>query len=268
MVELNQRITWYPERVKDGQFGKWLTGRPRLVDLPESGYPDSGSKKSRPGLPAHRVTAASTSWSATRPANCTGPIDELTRPSDPTGRSTMRRIPDMLDVWIRFGIPPCPGATVENLDWFQGHYPGDSSSVHRAKTRGWFTHCMRARRSALLAGIQNLCGAWDCPWFRWPEDEQVALRNYQTCGVFDRDGSDAMQWFSGIARRQPDRTEQGIRDGVHDKSCCHVEHLQLPAAPKVGTPGASIRYVLDHACLAQLAVLRDDLSRFTIFRCL
>ena len=26
MVELNQQITWYPEHVKDGQFGKWLQG--------------------------------------------------------------------------------------------------------------------------------------------------------------------------------------------------------------------------------------------------
>jgi len=26
MVELNQQITWYPEHVKDGQFGKWLLG--------------------------------------------------------------------------------------------------------------------------------------------------------------------------------------------------------------------------------------------------
>jgi isoleucyl-tRNA synthetase len=24
MVELNQEITWVPEHVKDGQFGKWL----------------------------------------------------------------------------------------------------------------------------------------------------------------------------------------------------------------------------------------------------
>ena len=24
--KLNQQITWYPEHVKDGQFGKWLSG--------------------------------------------------------------------------------------------------------------------------------------------------------------------------------------------------------------------------------------------------
>ena len=36
MGELNGQITWVPEHVKDGQFGKWLAERPRLVDQPES----------------------------------------------------------------------------------------------------------------------------------------------------------------------------------------------------------------------------------------
>jgi isoleucyl-tRNA synthetase len=26
MVELNQQINWVPENVKDGQFGKWVSG--------------------------------------------------------------------------------------------------------------------------------------------------------------------------------------------------------------------------------------------------
>jgi isoleucyl-tRNA synthetase len=26
MVELNKEITWVPEHIKDGQFGKWLEG--------------------------------------------------------------------------------------------------------------------------------------------------------------------------------------------------------------------------------------------------
>ena len=56
MVELNQQITWYPEHVKDGQFGKWLSRRPRLVDLakPILGQPDSGVEVRRPGLSADR----------------------------------------------------------------------------------------------------------------------------------------------------------------------------------------------------------------------
>jgi isoleucyl-tRNA synthetase len=51
MVELNQQITWYPEHVKDGQFGKWLSG---ARDWSLLGHPDSGVGLRRPGLPAHR----------------------------------------------------------------------------------------------------------------------------------------------------------------------------------------------------------------------
>ena len=35
MVELNEQITWVPEHVKHGQFGKWLAERARLVDQPQ-----------------------------------------------------------------------------------------------------------------------------------------------------------------------------------------------------------------------------------------
>ena len=79
MVELNQQITWYPEHVKDGQFGKWLskargTGRSRETA--------TGARRFRCGSPTIRrirgstSTAASTSSSATSGCGrriCTGP---------------------------------------------------------------------------------------------------------------------------------------------------------------------------------------------------
>ena len=54
MVELNREITWVPAHIRDGQFGKWLEGAHRLVDLPQPvlGLADPGVDERRPGLPA------------------------------------------------------------------------------------------------------------------------------------------------------------------------------------------------------------------------
>ncbi len=44
MVELNQQITWVPEHIKDGQFGKWLAGARdwSISPQPLLGQPDPG----------------------------------------------------------------------------------------------------------------------------------------------------------------------------------------------------------------------------------
>ena len=83
----------------------------------------TGAARFRCGSPMIRrtrgstYTAASTNWSAT--SGCVRHdlhrpyIDELTRPNpdDPTGKSTMRRIEDVLDVWFDSGsMPYRPGA--------------------------------------------------------------------------------------------------------------------------------------------------------------
>ena len=56
MVELNQEITWVPEHIKDGSFGKWLANA-RDWSISRNRYwgsPDPGLEERRPPIPAGR----------------------------------------------------------------------------------------------------------------------------------------------------------------------------------------------------------------------
>ncbi len=56
MVELNKQITWVPEHIRDGQFGKWLEGA-RDWNISRNRYwgcADPGVDLRRPRVPAHR----------------------------------------------------------------------------------------------------------------------------------------------------------------------------------------------------------------------
>ncbi|NKX50498.1 class I tRNA ligase family protein, partial [Arthrobacter deserti] len=150
-------------------------------------------------------------------------IDELTRPNpdDPTGRSMMRRVPDVLDVWFDSGSMPYAQVHYphENQNWFEHHNPGDFIVEYIGQTRGWFytLHILAtalfdrpASRNVISHGIVLGSGG---------QKMSKSLRNYPDVSeVLDRDGSDAMRWFlmsSPILRGgNLVVTEQGIRDGV------------------------------------------------------
>jgi isoleucyl-tRNA synthetase len=152
-------------------------------------------------------------------------VDDLTRPNpdDPTGKSTMRRIPDVLDVWFDSGSMPFAQVhyPFENEEWFVSHSPADFIVEYIGQTRGWF-YLLHVLSTALF----------DRPAFRnvishgivLGNDGQKmskSLRNYPDVSeVFDRDGADAMRWFlmssSVIRGGNLVVTEEGIRSGVRE----------------------------------------------------
>jgi len=235
MGELNQQINWVPENVKDGQFGKWV-GNARDWSISRNRYfgsPIPVWKSDDPAYPRIDVYGSLAELEAdfgTMPKNAAGEadlhrpfIDDLTRPNpdDPTGRSTMRRIPDVLDVWFDSGSMPFAQVhyPFENREWFEGHNPADFIVEYIGQTRGWF-YMLHTLSTALF----------DRPAFKnvishgivLGSDGQKmskSLRNYPDVNeVFDRDGSDAMRWFlmaSPVLRGgNLIVTEEGIREGV------------------------------------------------------
>jgi isoleucyl-tRNA synthetase len=229
MLELNQEINWTPDHTKDGSFGKWLENvRDWAISRNRFwGAPIPVWKSDDPNYPRIDVYGSMQELErdfGVRPSDFHRPvIDQLTRPNpdDPTGKSTMRRVPEVLDCWFESGSMPFAQShyPFENREWFDSHNPADYVVEYVGQTRGWF-YTMHVMATALF----------DRPAFKSAISHGIilgndgqkmskSLRNYPDVNeVFDRDGADAMRWFllaSPILRGgNLIVTEQGIREGV------------------------------------------------------
>ena len=229
MVDLNSQISWVPEHVKDGQFGKWLANA-RDWSISRNRYfgsPIPIWQSDDPRYPRTDVYGSIAELEADFGVEVTDLhrpfIDELTRPNpdDPTGRSTMRRVTDILDVWFDSGSMPYAQVhyPFENADWFEHHYPGDFIVEYIGQTRGWF-YTMHILATALFdRPAFSSCISHGIVLGSDGQKMSKSLRNYPDVNeVFDRDGADAMRWFlmsSPILRGgNLIVTEQGIREGV------------------------------------------------------
>lgn len=235
MLELNEQITWVPEHVKHGQFGKWLENA-RDWSISRNrfwGSPIPVWRSDNPEYP--RVDVYGSFEELERdfgrlPRNAEGKpdlhrpfIDELTRPNpdDPTGKSTMRRVEDVLDVWFDSGSMSFAQVhyPFENAEWFEHHFPGDFIVEYIGQTRGWF-YTLHILATALFdRPAFSSCVSHGIVLGSDGQKMSKSLRNYPDVReVFNRDGADAMRWFlmsSPILRGgNLIVTEQGIRDGV------------------------------------------------------
>ncbi len=235
LLELNQEINWIPDNVKDGQFGKWLSNardwsisRNRFWGSPIPVWVSDDPKYPRVDVygSLDELKADFGDYPRDHEGNINMHrpyIDELTRPNpdDPTGKSTMHRISDVLDCWFESGSMPFAQYhyPFENKEYFEQHFPSDFIVEYIGQTRGWF-YLLHVMATALFdkPAFKNVI----CHGIVLGDDGQKMskhLRNYPDInGVFDKYGSDAMRWFlmsSPILRGgNLIVTSEGIRDTV------------------------------------------------------
>jgi isoleucyl-tRNA synthetase len=149
LVNINRTINWYPPAIRDGRFGNWLEnnvdwalsrkrywGTPLPIwisDKEDSEYFEViGSieelrSKCQTDLPADDAIDLH------RPF-----VDEIIWPAPDGG--TMRRVPDVIDVWFDSGAMPFAQwhYPFENKEQFDQAFPADFICEGLDQTRGWF----------------------------------------------------------------------------------------------------------------------------------
>ena len=206
MLKNNQNINWIPEHVKNGRFGKWLEGA-REWSITRNrfwGCPIPVWKSNNPKYPRVDVYGSLDEIErdfGIRPKDLHRPfIDKLTRknPDDPTGKSMMVRVPDVLDCWFESGSMPYAQVhyPFENKEYFENNFPADFITEGDGQLRGWFYSLL-----VLSTALFDSCPFKNCISYGTIIDENgkklsKRLRNYvDPYEAFEIYGSDSMRWL-------------------------------------------------------------------------
>lgn len=279
MVTLNRSIRWVPEHIREGRFGNWLENnvdwalsRERFwgTPLPIWVSDRDVSRVEVIGSVRELSERAGRDLSALdlhRPA-----VDEITWPDGEGG--TMRRVPEVLDVWFDSGAMPYAQwhAPFERQAEAEAQFPADFICEGLDQTRGWFysLHAIAtlvkdsvAYKTCFVTGL--LMG----------EDGQKMSKSrgntVDPWEALEIGGADALRWFLTVTNN-PTGTMRFSKAGVAEVSRKVFDTLKnlyfffaqyanldgfKPTGPEVPP---SERTILDRWVLAQLNTLVREVS--------
>ena len=198
LLAANETITWYPEHIKHGRFGKWLEnnvdwalsrerywGTPLPIWRAEDGEVICvGSRREL------RELGAEVPDDLHRPY-----IDEATFERD---GKTFRRVPDLIDVWWDSGCMPFAQwhAPFENEELFEERFPANYVCEALDQTRGWFYSLLAV--STLLFGRSSYETCLCLGLILDPEGQKMSKSRGNVVVPWDviaAHGADAFRWY-------------------------------------------------------------------------
>jgi isoleucyl-tRNA synthetase len=198
LLASNEEVTWYPEHIKHGRFGKWLENN---VDWALSRERYWGTP-----LPIWRAEDGEIVCVGSRDElrELGGEVpDDLHRPyiDDVTFErdgKTFRRVPDLIDVWWDSGCMPFAQwhAPFEDEDVFRERFPADYICEALDQTRGWFYSLLAV--STLLFGRSSFETVLCLGLILDPEGQKMSKSKGNVVvpwEVIDAHGADAFRWY-------------------------------------------------------------------------
>jgi isoleucyl-tRNA synthetase len=283
MLDNNAQVGWHPPEVGEGRFGEWLQnnvdwalsrdrfwGTPLPVWVNDAdptevewiGSLEELDAKVRagggPGLPDD--------FDPHRPF-----IDELSWPAS-GGTGTMRRVPQVLDVWFDSGAMPYAQWhwPHENDEAFRAHFPADFICEGLDQTRGWFYSLMAistmlgmgpSYRNVIVNGL-----ILDADGQKMSKSKGNTVDPWDAIGEF---GSDALRWYL-VTVSNPWVAKRYDADGVREASRKFFDTLWNTYrffamyarvegwAPSDRDPSPADRSVLDRWLLSRLHRVVDE----------
>lgn len=203
LVDLNQKINWYPEHIKNGRFGNWLEnnvdwalGRERYwgTPLPVWQCEDCG----------HQHCVGSVAELSALTGNDQSELD-LHRPHVDEVHfkcqecgGPMQRVPELIDVWFDSGSMPVSQwhYPFENQEQFKQQFPADFICEAVDQTRGWFysLHAISTLLFDEVAYKNVICLGLilDGEGQKMSKTKGNVVSPWE---VLDKNGADAMRWY-------------------------------------------------------------------------
>jgi isoleucyl-tRNA synthetase len=279
LLAANETVTWHPEHIKHGRFGKWLENnvdwalsRERYwgTPLPVWRCPN-GHVHCVGSFAELRERSGRELQDPHRPY-----VDEVTFACDECGQE-MRRVEEVIDVWFDSGAMPFAQyhAPFENEQHFREHFPADFVCEALDQTRGWFYSLLAISTllfdQAPYRNVVCLGLILDAEGKKMSKSQGNAVVPWE---VIDRFGADALRWYF-FTSKQPwdgyrfslETIEEGVRQFLLQLWNTYSFYVLYANAPRgeggeAGPSGEQLDRWIRSRLAATVAEVRDRLEAF------